>query len=621
VSGRLPEQNGEAIRRDRRVTLDFEGRRIEAFEGDTVGSALVAAGVRITARSFKYHRPRGLLCMTGSCPNCLMQIDGIPNVRACTEPVRDGMRVQRQNAWPSVDRDVHGWLNSLSFMMPPGFYYKIFQRPRWAWPLVEPFIRSKAGLGTVPHEPDHDPREVLNLHPDVLVIGGGAAGLAAATEASSAGASTIVLEQRREVGGHLVPTDDTDRSRLLAEVEESGARVLTGTAAFGVFEGPLVAAASASTLYRIRPRHLVFATGAVEQGVVFPNNDLPGVMLSSAVEHLVNRYRVLPGRRSVVLTSSEAGYAVARTLRAAGAEAIVVDLRPGARVEEFRVIPGSTVLAAFGRRRVSAVSVGQPGSDKVERIGCDLLVLARFEAPSTNLLAMTGARIEFDAPAQAYLPAELPPDVHAVGSLAGARSTEAAIAQGRLAGIEAAAALGHEREDTAERIAELRAQAAEEADPVVLPPEVAPGRGKQLACLCMDVTNKELKTAVAEGFDSMELLKRYTTITMGPCQGKACMLASQRLCARATGSSFAETRPTTARPPWAPVELGTFAGWRRTPRKETTMHDRHAAAGASFMWAGDWRRPHHYTTPEDEVASRTSRSGASATASCSTTRA
>ncbi|HEV8565097.1 MAG TPA: 2Fe-2S iron-sulfur cluster-binding protein [Actinomycetota bacterium] len=609
MNARLPERSGEAIRRERRVTLDLEGRGIEAYEGDTVGSALAAAGVTITARSFKYHRPRGLLCMTGSCPNCLMQIDGIPNVRACTEPVRDGMRVERQNAWPSVDRDVHGSLNSLSFMMPPGFYYKIFQRPRWAWPLVAPFIRSKAGLGTVPHEPDHDPREVVNLHPDVLVIGGGAAGLAAAAEASRAGASTIVLEQGDVAGGHLAASGDPDPFGLLAETEEAGARVLTHTAAFGVFEGPLIAAASANALYRIRARHLVFATGAVEQGAVFPNNDLPGVMLSSAVEHLVNRYRVLPGHRAVLLTSGEAGYATARTLRGAGAEVVVVDLRPNATSTEFRVIAGSTVLAAFGRRRVSAASVGAPGATGGERIACDLVVLAGFDAPSTNLLAMTGARVEFDERAQAFLPAELPPNVHAAGSVAGTRSTEGAVAQGRLAGLEAATAIGRAPASASERIAALRARAAEVGDPVVLPPEVSPEDGKEFACLCMDVTNKELKTAVAEGFDSMELLKRYTTITMGPCQGKACMLASQRLCARATGSSFAETKPTTARPPWTPVDLGTLAGWRRTPRKETTMHDRHAEAGASFMWAGDWRRPHHYTGPAEEAEAVRTRLG------------
>jgi sarcosine oxidase subunit alpha len=200
---------------------------------------------------------------------------------------------------------------------------------------------------------------------------------------------------------------------------------------------------------------------------------------------------------------------------------------------------------------------------------------------------------------QTFLPVEMPERTYAVGAVAGTRSLDAAVAQGRLAGLEAAAALGHEI-DRAE-VDGLRGQATVAGDPVVLPPEVSAASGKQFACLCMDVTSKELKTAAAEGFDSMELLKRYTTITMGPCQGKACMLSSQRLCGRATGRSFAETAPTTARPPWVPVEMGTLAGPRLSPRKQTTMHDRHVTAGAEFMWAGDWRRPHHYTTPEDEV--------------------
>ena len=211
--------------------------------------------------------------MTGSCANCLMQIDGIPNVRACIEPVRDGMRVDRQNAWPSAGRDIHGWLNTFSFMMPPGFYYKVFQRPRWAWHMVEPFIRSKAGLGLVPRDEDHAPREVVNLHCDVLVIGGGSAGLAAAAEAAAAGADTLLLEQR--------PETDAEPGALAAAVD-AGVRILTATPAFGVFDGPLVAAASRHALYRVRPRHIVFATGAVEQAAVFPNNDLPGIVLSSA---------------------------------------------------------------------------------------------------------------------------------------------------------------------------------------------------------------------------------------------------------------------------------------------------------------------------------------------------
>jgi sarcosine oxidase subunit alpha len=601
VSERLPERPGEAIRRDRPIRFRFDRRTISAFEGDTVGSALAAASVTITARSFKYHRPRGLSCMTGSCPNCLMQIDGVPNVRACTEPVRDGMRVERQNAWPSVDRDIHGWLNTLSFLLPPGFYYKVFQRPRWAWPLVEPFIRSKAGLGTVPQEPDHRRRRRINLHPDVLVIGAGAAGLAAAAEASTAGTKVVLLEQGREAGGDLLgePSAGT-RSGLARRALESGVRLLTDTAAFGVFGGGLVAAAGPDALYRIRATHVIFATGAVEQSAIFPGNDLPGVMVSTGVHLLLHRYGVLPGRRAVVLTADNAGYSTAWALKDAGAGVTVVDLRSeGGWPEGFPVIAGSTIVSAHGRRRVTGVSVGPPGATSGQKVSCDLVVIACVQAPSTNLLAQAGARLAFNETLQSFLPVEMPERTHAVGAVAGTRSTEAAIAQGRLAGFEAASALGHGIEPA--EMDTLRAEAAAAGDAVVLPPEVSGASGKQFACLCMDVTSKELETAAAEGFDSMELLKRYTTITMGPCQGKACMLSSQRLYGRATGRSFAETTPTTARPPWVPVEMGTLAGPRLTPRKETTMHDRHVVAGAEFMWAGDWRRPHHYTTPEDEV--------------------
>jgi sarcosine oxidase, subunit alpha len=601
VSGRLPERPDEVIRRDRPLAFQFEGRTIHGYEGDTIGSALAAAGVTITGRSFKYHRPRGLFCATGSCPNCLMRIDDVPNVRSCVEPAHAGAAVERQNAWPSVDRDVHGWLNTLSFMMPPGFYYKVFQHPRWAWRTVEPFIRSKAGLGRVPRDVTHGRRERIDLHPDVLVIGAGAAGLAAAAEAARAGANTVVLEQAREIGDH-VGAEGGPVAELLTEAESGGARIVVGTPAFGVFDGPIVAAAGRDVLYRIRARHLIFATGAVEQPAVFPNNDLPGVVLSSAVDRLVRRFRVLPGRHAVVYTASEAGHETARILREAGSEALVVDLRPDAPSDVgVETIAGSAVLAASGRRRVTGVIVGQPGEARGRTVPCDLLVLAGFSAPSTNLLAMTGAEVAFDDRMKAFLPVRLPPNVHAAGAVAGAPSMAACLAQGRLAGLEAAGALGYDIEGATHRIAALRAAAAEEGDPVVLPPELGAGTGKQFACLCMDVTNKELKLAAAEGFDSMELLKRYTTITMGPCQGKACMLSSQRLCGVATGRTLAETRPTTARPPWTPVELGTLAGTRPTPRKQTSIHELHADAGAEFMWAGEWRRAHHYRSPEEEV--------------------
>ncbi|HEX5936683.1 MAG TPA: 2Fe-2S iron-sulfur cluster-binding protein [Actinomycetota bacterium] len=602
MSERLPERQGEAIRRDRPLAFRFERRRVEAFEGDTVGSALAAAGVTITGRSVTYHRPRGLSCMTGACPNCLMQVDGVSNVRACTEPVREGMRVERQNAWPSADLDVRAWSDTFSFVLPPGSSHKVLHRPRWAWPLVERSVRAKAGLGTVPTEADHRRRRRVDLHPDVLVIGAGAAGLAAAAAAGRVGASVVLLEQGHEVGGHLLgdrPGTKT-RSSLVRETVDAGVRVLRDTVAFGVFGGRLVAAAGPDVLYRIRAARVIFATGSVEQSAVFPGNDLPGVMLSSAAQLLLHRFSVLPGRRAVVMTGDNLGYTTAWALKDAGASVTVVDLRAeGGWPEGFPVLSGSAIVAAHGRRRVKGVTVAPPGSTSGQKVSCDLVVIACGDAPSTNLLAQAGVPLAFDERCQAFLPVRLPERIAAVGAVAGARSAAAATVQGRLAGSEAAAALG--RPVDRDEMESLRAQAATTETAGVLPPESSARSGKQFACLCMDVTAKDLTVAVAEGFDSMEHLKRYTTTTMGPCQGKACLVSSQRLCARETGRSFSETAPTTARPPWVPVELGTLAGPRRTPRKETTLHDRHVAAGAEFTWAGDWRRPHHYTSPEREV--------------------
>jgi sarcosine oxidase subunit alpha len=617
VSERIPERQGESIRRDRQLTFRFERRRVSAFEGDTVGSALAAAGVTITGRSLRYHRPRGLSCMSGVCPNCLMRIDGVPNVRACTEPVREGMRVERQNAWPSADHDVRSWLNSFSFLLHPGSSTATSRMPRWARPLLGPFPRSKAGIGVVPVQADHRRRRRIDLHPEVLVIGAGTAGLASAAAAAGAGASVVLLEQGREAGGHL-PGDRLGvrtRSSLFRESVDAGVHVLTETAAFGAFGGRQVAAAGPDALYRIRPTRTILATGSIEQGAVFPGNDLPGVMLSSAAQLLLHRYSVLPGRRVVVLTGDNAGYTTAWALKDAGASVTVVELRSeGGWPEGFPVFPGSSILAAHGRRRVTGVTVGPPGTRSGQKVACDLVVVAGVDAPSTNLLAQTGAAMLFDEGPQAYLPGRLPEHVAAVGAVVGARSDGVAIAQGRLAGLEAAAAVGH-RVD-AEEMEPLREHATAAERPVVLPPASSVRSGKAFACLCMDETSRDATAAIGEGFDSMELMKRATGIAMGPCQGKACLVGSQRLCATATGGSFAETAPTTARPPWSPVELGTLAGPRRAPRRESPLQDRHVAAGATFGWVGDRRVPLRYSTPEDEVDAVRTRVGVMDVGTC-----
>ncbi|HEV2013100.1 MAG TPA: 2Fe-2S iron-sulfur cluster-binding protein [Candidatus Dormibacteraeota bacterium] len=540
---RVP-QGGALIDRTAPLSISLDGRRIPALEGDTIGSALAAASVAITGRSFKYHRPRGLYCMTGACGNCLVRVNGEPNVRACTRQVERDLRVTRQNAWPGADRDLLRIFDRVSGALPAGFYYKAFHKPRFVWPLVEPIVRRVAGLGRLPKPPARGRRnDRLTVFPDVLVIGGGRAGLTAAVEAAGAGRRTMVLEQRAELGGRLRTADPAAADRLVDAARAAGVEVLSSTPAFGVFEGPLVAAAGPHTLWRIRAGEIVFATGSLEQGAVFTNNDLPGVMLSEGVDRLLALYGVRPGAQALVVAYGSQGRATAAALEQAGAQVTVVD--PARQ----------PVLRAVGQRRVEGVVVGGPGGSA--RLDCDLLVLAGPRVPATSLLAQAGARLRYDASLEAYLPDELPDGMRAVGSVTGGQAS-------------------------------------------IMPTAAAPSEGKQFVCLCMDVTVKEMRQAVTEGFDSTELLKRYTTLTMGPCQGKACLMSSLRLCAELTDRPLPQVDRPTARPPWTPIPLGVLAAGHLVPRKETAIHQRHVEAGAEFMWAGDWRRPHHYRDPRQE---------------------
>jgi sarcosine oxidase, subunit alpha len=360
-------------------------------------------------------------------------------------------------------------------------------------------------------------------------------------------------------------------------------------------------------LYRIRPRRTIFATGAYDQPQVFPNNDLPGVMLAHGVDRLLQLYRVLPGRRALVAAFDTDAYRTAEALSRAGADVTVLDPREDLdpHVPEVatllglgaRVLDGAVVTRADGRRRLRTVSYRRNGA--TETIDADLLVVGGVRAPALGLLAQAGVEFSFDEDAGVFLPVSEPDDVHVAGAVAGARSLPVVLAQGRLAGLEASAAAGHA--GAGARTESLRAAASEAAPGAATPPLLGEGKGKQFACVCMDVTSKELSAAVKEGFDSIELLKRYTTLSMGPCQGKACLTSSSRLCAMVTGQSVAKTGLTTARPPWTPVPLGVLAADRPHPRRETAMHDRHVDAGATFLWAGEWRRPHHYVDAAAEV--------------------
>ncbi len=551
---RQPPQPFERIDRSRAIEFAFEGKRIAGFHGDTIGSALYAAGQRVFSRSFKYHRRRGLLCGTGHCANCMMNVDGVPNARVCSVPAADGLVVKSQNVVGSLRRDWMAVTDRIGGpFTPPGFYYKTFIRPRRLWPLYERLLRHAAGLGVVDEGGEHAGRyDVEHRHVDVLVVGGGRSGLTAAIAAGEAGEQVAVVDEGPEPGGRLLGDRDggADEARWLAtRAAELGVDLVCPASAIGIYEGNLVPVDAGNVLYRYRAARVVVASGIAEQPLVFPGNDLVGVMLPSAARRLVNFWSIKPGERAVVVTADDRGLAAADDLEAAGVDvAAVCDLRE--------------------RRPRQLIAKGKRGLLKHvlvdgEAVDCDLLVMSGSPQPDCKLLAQAGARVEYDRSRGVFVPRDMPPGIEAVGEVTGT-SARAAIP----------------------------------------PVSLGDTGGKCFVCLCEDQTRKDLRYAIEEGFDSIELAKRYTTVTMGPCQGRLCHLPSIRVYAQETRSDEATIGTTTSRPPYAPVSLGLLAGRPHEPAKRTSIHHRHKDLGATVMWTGQWRRPHSYTDDPGAEAQR-----------------
>jgi sarcosine oxidase, subunit alpha len=626
---RLAPQPGERIERSETLSFTFDGKPVTALRGDTIGSALFAAGRRTFSRSFKYHRRRGLMCCAGSCPNCMVAVDGAPGVRACTEPVRDGIKVEHLNAKPSLELDAMAVTDVLGGpFTPPGFYYKTFIRPRRLWPLYEWVLRHAAGLGRLPQKQAERSwrTEYRRRHADVLVVGAGHAGLSAAIAAAELGADVVLADEGPEPGGRLLWEGGHEQARALAErARAAGVELLSSAPALGHFDG-LVPVWQGDTLHQVRARQHVYATGAIEQPLVFAGNDLPGVMLSSGAWRLASLYGVQPGTRAVVATTSDRGLLAASALRALGIEVLAVaDLRPtpspaAAALSEqgVELLHGWTIVAAGGRRGVESVTLaplgngasvsapGAPGSIQ-RRLGCDLVLVCGGEAPATALVSQAGGRTEYDPERGHFRLAELPPGVLAAGDLAGDGQEQLVALAGERVGLVAAHALGLGDERSAARSAELDALTSDSTrtDEALapVPAKGAPSKGKAFTCFCEDVTAKDIHRGVQEGYDSIELCKRFTTVTMGPCQGRMCQLSSIRLMSAETGQGLEQIGTTTARPPWSTVPLGALAGRPIEPAKRSSIHGAHRKLGASIRWAGDWRRAYDYGDPEGEALS------------------
>ena len=637
---RRPPHPAQVIDHEHTLSFTFAGERIPARAGDTIASALYAAGRRTFSRSFKYHRPRGLLCGAGQCPNCLMNVDGTPSVRACTEPVRQGMRVQPQNVWPSLKHDLLSVIDRFDWLLPVGFYYKTFIRPRFLWPLAEKFLRRAAGLGEIntQAEPkggyEHEYR-----HTDITVIGGGPAGLTAADEAARLGAQVTLIDDQPELGGHLRfqtgTYDDIGEhsgaagfalAQSLREQVSSQPNIdiLSSATVFGSYEGGLLGVMQAKRLIHLRTQRLIIATGSHDYPAVFENNDLPGVMLGSGVRRLLHLYGVPPGTRAVVVCHDETGWTLAGELLNAGIRvAAVVDSRyrpPEAQDSAqqlqrsgVELLTSYAIQTARGTNHVEGALVvpldarQRPFPHAGRFLPCDLICLSTDRAPATALVAQSGGELGYDEALGQTVPQQFPPQVFCAGDVTGIHHLPATLVQGRLAGLRAAHSLrASETSAPASHIQALQHEldTLEQAyrrqyEPYPQLSHVWANK-KQFVCVCEDITHKDLAQGVAEGFDEVETLKRYSTFSMGPCQGRMCATSSARICARHAGTELAAVRTTTARPPVTPVPLGVLAGRKHQPEKHTPLHQRHIALGAEMMLLGSWKRPYAYTTPDEE---------------------
>jgi sarcosine oxidase, subunit alpha len=619
---RLAPQPSELVDRTRSVTFTFDGKKVSALEGDTIGSALYAAGRRTFSRSFKYHRRRGLMCCSGNCPNCLVAVDGAPGIRACTEPVRDGSKVEHLNASPGLEVDAMSVTDAVGGpFTPPGFYYKTFIRPRRLWPAYEWVLRHAAGLGRLPETQGERTwrTEYRRRHADLLVVGGGVAGLAGAIAAAERGADVVLVDEGPEPGGRLLWEGGHEHAReLTARALEAGVEVLSCAPALGHFDG-LVAVWQGDTLHQIRARHHLFATGAIEQPLVFAGNDLPGVMISGGARRLASLYGVAPGARAVIVTTSDRGIRAALALQALGiGVAALADLRSepsraAARLPAngIEALHGWTVLAARGGRAVQRVVLApidglraRGAPVRKRELECDLLIVSGGEAPATALVTQAGGKTAYDEAHGHFRLAELPAGIWAAGQVAGEGGWRLAESSGELAGLQAASALGLGDKIATARLAELRGrlQAGDGAEQAVPPAKAGDGsRSKAFACFCEDVSAKDIRRGVQEGYDSIELCKRFTTVTMGPCQGRMCQLPAIRLMAEETGQRLEQVGTTTARPPWSTVPMAALAGRPIEPAKRSSIHGRHRELRARIQWAGDWRRPFDYGDPEGEA--------------------
>ncbi|MDW3221226.1 MAG: 2Fe-2S iron-sulfur cluster-binding protein [Acidimicrobiales bacterium] len=602
---RLTSTAGEIIDRSTVLAFTWNGKKLEGFAGDTIASALLANGVTVLSRSMKYHRPRGVLTADFWDPNATVQVGDEPNVRAAHRRLEAGMAVTAQNTWPSLRVDAKAANGLVGRFLTAGFYYKTFMKPAALWPRYEKVLATFAPGGRVDLDTAHGYHDKRYAHPDVVVAGGGPAGLAAAIAAVEGGASVMLVEHEYQVGGHLCWGTDDDRAvaaRLRVEAETLGVEILTDSTVTGRYEDNWIAIAQRShpiaveRLIKARAKTLVVAAGTIERPYVFAGNDLPGVMTSGAVLRLIRMYGVKPGSRAVVLSANASGDAAIDALADAGVDVAHV-IRPD---------DAAALAKATGSKRALRRVHLTDGTT----IEADLLVTAVGWTAPTTLLNMAGDRPVYDPAAARFFPGTPPDNVLATGGIAGDGSRDQLIAHGRATGALAAAraaVVRHRLQATTARAVAVdgpeRVFPDDDRAPLARAPhpELYRASTHGIVDYSEDVSSKDLVGAADEGFDSVELLKRFTTATMGPSQGKLETVNTVAVLAEARGETIAEVGTTVWRPPYAPITLGALGGRVFEPVRVSSIQPWHEANGATPILAGQWIRPEHYGDPAEEV--------------------
>ncbi|MDH3691641.1 MAG: 2Fe-2S iron-sulfur cluster-binding protein, partial [Gammaproteobacteria bacterium] len=624
---RLP--TGGRVNRAKPLRFSFDGTSYEGYEGDTVASALMANDVTVIGRSFKYHRPRGIVAAGAEEPNAILQVGQgaftVPNARATQTELHDGLVASSVNCWPNTNLDLLAITGLFSRLLPAGFYYKTFMWPPRLWMKYEEYIRKAAGLGKAPADPDPDHYHKCNVHCDLLVVGAGPTGLAAALAAGKAGMRVILADEQNELGGSLLVTRHQINGASATEWLESAmvelrslaeVRLLARTTIFGYYDhnflvglerltdhlGPAKVTGPRQRLWRIRAKRVVLATGAVERPLVFSNNDLPGIMLANAVSTYVNRYAVKPGSRGLIFTNNDAAYQTVLDLLRVGVDVTaVVDVRSdprGSLPDEVRgqgieVLTGSVVTNARGSKRIQVADIAKLKADGdgvaslAGSLGCDFLAVSGGWSPAVHLHAQSGGKPRFDEERACFVPGDSVQPEQSAGACSGTFTLGACFKEGLAAGVKAAELTGFVVKEkisapntvnhTEQPIMPMWLVASNK--PVARTP-------KQFVDLQNDTSAADIQLAAREGYLSIEHVKRYTALGFGTDQGKLGNINGMAILAATLGQDIPSTGTTTFRPAYTPVTFGAIAGRDVgelfDPVRKTAMHLWHVEHDAKF---------------------------------------